>query len=204
MNFITPLEDNLKNVDADLRDRILVAAINRFSYFGIHKSTLAEIAEDVNITRYALNEYFTDKGSLIKAAEEKAVNGYLNILQSKIDFSKPSKEMLLEIIEQRIGYFEKYYMFSNQKNNTGFFEWSEYINSIINNVRVKELDIIQEVISKESSRPAEHAAIIYKALHTMELAFRYSFAIPKPEDFEKLLEEETKLVTLLLEGIKSA
>lgn len=49
----------------DKREQILAAAIKRFSHFGIKKTTMAEIGEDVGLSKANLYYYFSDKAVLV-------------------------------------------------------------------------------------------------------------------------------------------
>ena len=55
------------------RGLILDGAIKRFSHFGINKTTMAEIAEDLSVTKPALYYYFPDKQSIIVAVADKII-----------------------------------------------------------------------------------------------------------------------------------
>jgi TetR/AcrR family transcriptional regulator len=46
------------------KDQIIEAALNRFMHFGIPKTTMNEIADDLSISKALLYYYFPDKSSL--------------------------------------------------------------------------------------------------------------------------------------------
>ena len=50
------------------RSLILEAAIRRFSHFGLAKTTMAEIAQDLSFSKALLYYYYPDKHSLYTAA----------------------------------------------------------------------------------------------------------------------------------------
>ena len=66
-------------VDGNIKlDHILEAAIKRFSHFGVNKTTMTEIADDLAISKPALFYYFQDKNSLIAAVAEKLRDEFLD------------------------------------------------------------------------------------------------------------------------------
>lgn len=198
---ISPEKERLSQ-DEELRARIISAAIRRFSYFGIQKTTLAEIADDTNIPRHTLNELFPDKSSLIKAAEEEVVADYLGKLHA-IHFPEGEVPGSLKMfVDIRLAFFEKYFMLINQKDNIPFFEWAEYLNHVINNVRQKEIEFVSGILQNVGTDAKRVAETILKALYAMETAFRVSIPIPSSDDFLKLKEEELNLVSLFYNGIK--
>lgn len=197
---ISPENDKLKQ-EEEIKARIIAAAIKRFSYFGIQKTTLAEIADDTSIPRHSLNDFFADKGSLIKAAEETVVKEYLDKIR-QFSASDDVLSSLLGYVDVKMSFFEKYFMLINQKENVHFFEWSEYINQVVVNVRKKEVDFLSNMIKSESASPVFHAEIIINTLSAVETSFRVNNPIPSSEDFLKLNEEQKNLITVLYKGIK--
>lgn len=197
---ISPENDKLKQ-EEEIKARIIAAAIKRFSYFGIQKTTLAEIADDTSIPRHSLNDFFADKGSLIKAAEETVVKEYLDKIR-QFSASDDVLSSLLGYVDVKMSFFEKYFMLINQKENVHFFEWSEYINQVVVNVRKKEVDFLSNMIKSESASPVFHAEIIINTLSALETSFRVNNPIPSSEDFLKLNEEQKNLITVLYKGIK--
>ena len=61
-------------VEADKKSElILEGAIKRFAHFGINKTSMAEIAEDLSLSKPALYYYYPDKQSLILAVAERLI-----------------------------------------------------------------------------------------------------------------------------------
>ena len=58
------------------QEQIVEAAIRRFSHFGIAKTTLTEIADDLTITKQVLSYYFPDKQRLVEAVSVKLAMDY--------------------------------------------------------------------------------------------------------------------------------
>src|SRR5690606_24045480 len=48
------------------KEQIVQAALKRFSHYGFNKTTMSEVAVDLNITKANLYYYYPDKNALIK------------------------------------------------------------------------------------------------------------------------------------------
>ncbi len=68
---------------------ILDAARKRFAHYGLSKTTMTEIANDVGMSKAALYYYFTDKDTLFIAVLKKDIAGFENAVQNLLD--KPTK-----------------------------------------------------------------------------------------------------------------
>ena len=96
------------------QEHILEVAIKRFSHFGIQKTTLTEVADDLSMTKQALHYYFPDKQSLIAAVEEKITSDYIEGISEEINGALTTEEALLKLVNVRKRFFEKYFMLAEQ------------------------------------------------------------------------------------------
>ena len=87
------VESNVK------QEQIVEAAIRRFSHFGIVKTTLTEVADDLSISKQVLSYYFPDKQSLVNAAIEKLTIDYSNHLKAEMERFMTVEEALLKLTE---------------------------------------------------------------------------------------------------------
>jgi len=65
-------------------DRILSVAQTRFGLYGFEKTTMREIAEELNVSKGSLYYYFPDKENLYKAVVEKEQEEFLKLFRNKI------------------------------------------------------------------------------------------------------------------------
>ncbi len=56
---------------------ILDAAMKRFGYYGLAKTTMSEIASDVGLSKASLYYYFADKDALFRAVVKREQDGFL-------------------------------------------------------------------------------------------------------------------------------
>jgi len=92
------------------RELIIDGAIKRFIHFGINKTTMNEIAEDLSVSKPSLYYYFPDKSSLVLGVMEKIFSDYFEILTKDQTQAENLEGTLLNIIEIRYRFFLRYYM----------------------------------------------------------------------------------------------
>jgi TetR/AcrR family transcriptional repressor of mexJK operon len=84
---------------------ILDAAQERFGMYGYYKTTMQEIAEDLNMSKAFLYYYYPDKETLFRAVFEKEKQQFIDILHEKNETSQNPVELLKEYALMRIRYF---------------------------------------------------------------------------------------------------
>lgn len=92
------------------REQIIEGAIKRFSHFGIGKTTMNDIAEDLSVSKPSLYYYFPDKKSLIVGVIEKVFTDYFDLLKKKYNPDDTVENILFQTIEIRNSFFMKYFM----------------------------------------------------------------------------------------------
>ena len=90
------------------REQIIEGAIKRFSHFGIGKTTMNDIAEDLSVSKPSLYYYFPDKKSLIVGVIEKVFTDYFDLLKKKYNPDDTVENILFQTIEIRNSFFMKY------------------------------------------------------------------------------------------------
>src|SRR5829696_9213302 len=116
-------------VDSTIKqDQIVEAALRRFSHFGITKTTLTEVAEDLAVSKQVLFYYFHDKQSLVNAVIEKLTIEYGNTLKTEIEDANSVAEALLKLTKVKGIFFEKYYMLASQAEQLDFIKNKSLVN----------------------------------------------------------------------------
>ena len=86
--------------------QIIEAAQKRFGVFGVEKTSMQEIANDLNLSKASLYYYLPDIESLYKAVVEKEQNEFLVSISEKIlDIVEPDR-LLREYSVTRLSYFK--------------------------------------------------------------------------------------------------
>ena len=95
-------------------EHIIEAAIKRFSHFGVNKTTLAEIADDIGISKPALFYYFNDKNSLLEAVGQKIIDEIMKGYETSLTSARSVENGLSELIEVKRAFFKKYSLLALQ------------------------------------------------------------------------------------------
>jgi len=92
------------------RDAIIDGAIKRFIHFGINKTTMNEIAEDLSVSKPSLYYYFPDKSSLVFGVIDKIFSDYFELAEKELLNDVTLEVRLTSFIEIKHRFFQKYYM----------------------------------------------------------------------------------------------
>ncbi len=183
---------------------ILQAAIRRFSWFGIGKTTMTEIADDLSIPRHAIAQYFTDKGSLIAAVEKKIAEEYIHRLSQAFTTCSGLREGLLALVTIRQEYFEKHYRFILQGEPADTGKWSPVVTRALDTIREHEQGTLSGFLSGYTAEPHRHAALVLAALTAFEQAFKSCIPLPEETDFSQLISRELELIELIIPGLTAS
>jgi AcrR family transcriptional regulator len=127
-------------------NQILSAAQKHFGKYGLEKSTMREIASDLNISKGALYYYFSDKEQLYKAVVEKEMDEFFLLISEKVSAMDDPEEMLLEYLEIRMNHFRTVL-------NLSRFRLEDFCNlkPLMSNAwiqfQAKEVDIIEQILN---------------------------------------------------------
>jgi AcrR family transcriptional regulator len=84
---------------------ILEASQKRFGLFGVEKTSMREIADDLKLSKASLYYYFPDKESLYRAVVEKEQIEFLAKISDRISSIVEPEQLLLEYANARLSYF---------------------------------------------------------------------------------------------------
>ena len=190
-----------------MQTQIVEAALRRFAHFGISKTTLTEVAEDMAITKQALSYYYQDKQSLVNATVEKLTREYGEQLKSEMEASATVKEALLKLTEVKSVFFEKYYMLLTQAEHMeivkhkAFHNWKEYLVG-------KESGLVTQLFEKGvrsgELRPIDTqktAELLLETLRAISSCVREKGALPVEKDFREALFRQQELIRIFYQGI---
>jgi AcrR family transcriptional regulator len=191
-------------------NQILNAAQKHFGRYGLEKSTMREIASDLNISKGALYYYFSDKEQLYKAVVEKEQEEFIHLLNEKLSLMSDPKEMLLEYIEIRMGHFRTMLNLSrfrleemgNLKPLMGD-TWCQF--------HAKEVEIIEQIINNGINnnlffieQPHEVAELfldLLKGLRKNEFQNKELFYLDQTE-YAGLVSKTIAFVEIFIKGLK--
>jgi len=200
-----------KNADAK-RIRILEAAKRRFAHYGLAKTTMAEIAQDLSFSKALLYYYFPDKNRLYAAVFEMAVDEIINETTEKINKSKDVSEAMdaflttrLTVIKENFNIFEFTYTLRN--------EIPSDIESVLPSLFEKEIFQVGLILKKGIDTNEIKvddidltAKILLISLLGMRIGvlqeFKNLFLPPSKEEFDYILNLQKKLSTIFINGLR--
>ncbi len=189
-------------------DLILAAAIRRFSYFGIHKTTLSEIAEDLGMTKQALLYYYSDKQSLVDAVKESVTNEYILALDRVLSQDTRVEEALHNTIAVKKEFVGRYFMLMSQLISD--YNLNDHaIASIKNEVRDRERKMIVRLFEKGVERgELQPLDVVKTAELLLDTLLAYSNCIrdekfhPDPQFIDAIFQKQQDLIGIFYKALK--
>jgi AcrR family transcriptional regulator len=193
------------------REQIIVGAIKRFTHYGINKTTMNEIADDLSVSKPALYYYFPDKASLILGVVSKIFEDYFELLaKEKTTASLEDKFAAMIEIKQR--FFQKYYMLHLSAGTTDSSLNTEQIKTYVMEMKNKDMEIHSQIL-QEAMDKGEIATIDTKKtalLYLQCLAGITSLCVmkgnkelmPSKKDVKLMLEKQLDLSKIFIKGLK--
>ena len=194
------------------RDTIIEGAIKRFMHFGINKTTMNEIAEDLSVSKPSLCYYFPDKSNLILGVIDKIFSDYFEMIEKEHKPEDSLDQTLKTFIEIRHRFFQKYYMLHLSGASPDSSLNSDILKSHFMKMKEKNL--------------AYHVALFKKAVENKEIAqvdpdkmaelYLYSLTgittlcvmhgnkelLPSKKELKIILERQLNLSEIFVKGLK--
>jgi TetR/AcrR family transcriptional repressor of mexJK operon len=189
------------------KESIIEAARKRFNHFGVGKTTMNEIADDLSLSKASLYYYFPDK-----------LNLYAAVLQKIIETEQIDKEVLLKkdpfaalsaYLDYRTQFIIKHYNILEYLKSvrTGL---PKELEDVFNSARIHEVKNITTVIAhgvenkklkaQEPKRVAELLLDCLDGLRLSILSARGNF-FPDKKQFQDLSKREKELVAIFIKGL---
>jgi AcrR family transcriptional regulator len=194
----------------DKVQKILEASQKRFGLFGIEKTSMREIADDLKLSKASLYYYFPDKESLYKAVVEKEQTEFISNISERISSITDPEQLLIEYSTSRLSYFRtllnlsrlRYESYSGLK--PGFRE-------TIKVFKDKEKYIISKIFEKgisggiffieDSDQTASLFLDLLKGLRVTLVNEKETLFIEQDE-YELLLRKTLAFTKIFISGIK--
>ena len=193
------------------QEHILEAAVKRFSYFGVNKTTLTEIAEDLAISKPLLFYYFQDKQRLIAAVAEKIINEFLDEFKSVVDQASSVEQGLLSLVEMKRAFFKKYFLLALQGETIDINKLSPLLPEIYLKARERNQEMISGLLAKGIKEkiiaPVDEkraSQLILETLVAFECCVRARKSIPEMKDMDEMFDKQREIVMMILNGLKAS
>ena len=194
------------------REAIVLAAEKRFAHFTVSKTTMAEIAADLGISKPLLYYYFPDKLNLYAAVLghiiERHQKEYASELLSEIDAVKNIMRYLKKRKDFIIQYFNIIEFAQTAVNRS-----PDEVKSIFGIAKTSEFNAVLAIINKarkngqvKTKGPRRLAQLFLDCLEGLRRVFFLKKGItvfPEKEQFEALYDQEKEFAVIFFNGLKS-
>jgi TetR/AcrR family transcriptional regulator len=191
------------------QDQIVEAALRRFSHFGITKTTLTEVADDLALSKQVLAYYFPDKQSLVNAVIQKLTIEYGNTLKAEIEKAHSVAAALLKLTEVKGIYFEKYYMLASQAEHHDFSKNKSLVNwrNFLTN---KESGLVTRLfengVQTGELKPLDAqktAVLLLETLYAFSRCVKEKSVLPDAETFKEVMTKQQEVIKIFYQGLKA-
>lgn len=198
------------NADAK-RTKILEAATRRFAHFGMAKTTMSEIAKDLNFSKALLYYYFPDKNSLYSAVFEFVVNRMIQQIELLIEQGGDFEEIMMKTIDMRIHLINQYYnLFEYTMKMVK--ELPDELERVFKESHLQEVQIIEKILKIgiaageiQVNDLNETARILLYSLFGMRMGIlkdMKNMLFPTKDEFDYILSLQKKLIKIFLDGLR--
>lgn len=198
--------------NADLkRTRILEAATRRFAHFGMAKTTMSEIATDLNFSKALLYYYFPDKNSLYSAVFEYVIDKMVQDIKEKINTCDDFEEIMMYTLDKRVEQINKYYNLFEYTINM-VKELPEELERVFKESYVREVELFVEILvigvehnKIEVEDIEETARILLYSLFGMRMGIlkdMKNMLFPTKDEFDDILSLQKKMMKIFLKGLR--
>jgi AcrR family transcriptional regulator len=146
-------------------EEIINAAQRRFGIYGLKKTSMREIAEDLHMSKASLYYYFPDKEHLYAEVVMKEQNEMLEILREKTKSIEDPAAILREYVNIRLSYFRAM-LNLNQLRFEDIKQINPFIGELWNQFHQKEAEIIKQIFQAGMEK---HLFMIDKVDETVNL-----------------------------------
>jgi TetR/AcrR family transcriptional repressor of mexJK operon len=194
------------------REAIIEGAIKRFIHYGIQKTTMNEIAEDLSVSKPSLYYYFPDKSSLIEGVIEKIFSDYFEAVDKDLYTDISLEERFGIFTDIRFKFFQKYYMLHLSGVNPDASLNSDTLKATFNSMKKKNIDMYVDIL-RRSVEKGEIAAVDLEK--TAELYLESMMGItslcimhgnkelfPSKKEMKIILEKQHSLSKIFVKGLK--
>jgi len=199
-------------IEADKkREQIIEGAIKRFSHFGIGKTTMNDIAEDLSVSKPSLYYYFPDKRSLIIGVIEKVFTDYFDRLKKKYNPDATLETVLFQTIDIRNTFFMKYFMLRISEGLPDIFS-DDQTKKKLTDLKDSEKEFYAQIFER-AQRNGEikhenmaHVAELYleslMGLTNMCIMQLGKDLLPDKKAVNKMTQKQKDLSTIFTKGLK--
>jgi TetR/AcrR family transcriptional regulator len=190
------------------REAIIEAAQKRFNHFGVGKTTMNEIADDLSISKASLYYYFPDKLNLFAAVLQKIID-VENVDKKEYREEKDPLSALLTYLDNRTEFIIQHYNILEYLKTLGAGVPAE-LQPVFEAARSREKTRIAAIISRgvqnkkiKATDSEKIAELLHDCLDGLRLAVishKTNF-FPDKKQFFELAKREKEVATIFIKGL---
>jgi len=194
------------------REAIIEGAIKRFIHYGIQKTTMNEIAEDLSVTKPSLYYYYPDKSSLVEGVIEKVFSDYFEALQKDLYADIPLEERFAIFIDIRFKFFQKYYMLHLSGVTPDVSLNSDTLKATFMAMKKKNVKIYADILNRaidngeiaevELEKTAELYLESMMGITSLCIMHGNKELFPSKKEMKIILEKQHSLSRIFVKGLK--
>ena len=194
------------------QDQILIAAQKRFGHFGLSKTTMNDIADDIGMCKASLYYYYKDKESIFIAVAEKELEYFIQEMNKIISSSSTTENMLLGYVDLRIKLLKK--LLTLGKFSSGnYSEVKPLLSTLMQKFRKEEMNGIaciikigierKEFCDKDINKYAEFFIDTLRGLRQLTYSglTETGHNTVSPQKYQKLKQQTHLLTKFFIKGI---
>lgn len=195
------------------RTQILEAATRRFAHFGLAKTTMAEIAQDLSFSKALLYYYFPDKNALYAAVLEHVINQSFDEMERAVPAIIDCHEAMMFVLDKRIEFITQYYNLL-EYSISAVQQVPDAMAGVLEDSKDKERSMLANILKKgvdtgqlQVDDLNETADILLFALVGMRFSILKDIKgmlFPTKEEFDRILVLQKKMATVFLNGLKAS
>ncbi|NGM63950.1 TetR/AcrR family transcriptional regulator [Sphingobacterium sp. SGR-19] len=183
------------------KEQIIQTALKRFSHYGFNKTTMSEIAMDLNITKANLYYYYPDKNALIKdvlayISDEILTQQYAVLNQ----YDGSLLDILCKLLEVKADFLKDYYVLHINEN----LEWikGQGIGTLLEQFHQRNIVIVEDLLERATKHgeikihSVEEAATSYteimEGLSLIRSVSDMISGVPNARNVDVILESQKK------------
>jgi AcrR family transcriptional regulator len=200
-----------QNIDNQIKiDQIIAAAQVRFGHYGLQKTTMKEIATDLNISKALLYYYFPDKEHLYKSVVEQEHRIFVENINRRLAEIDLAGDKLKNFVSIRLEYFQTLLNLSKFRMET-FSGVKKLMGEVWQEFYKKETEIIHLILQEGKEKQeffiddTHEIALLFldtiKGLSQLVMKNKQIFYL-EPKEYEDLKKRACLLTDLFVRGLQ--
>lgn len=194
------------------QEQILEAALKRFSHFGVAKTTMAEIADDLLISKASLYYYFPDKTALVLSVGAHILTDFIKKQKQVLESSDDFEQGLKDLCAVRIGFGHKYFMMHIGDGQSDINTSDPKFKMLLDDLKQKEIEFLSEYIKRfvenglvkkiEIQETAQLFIDVLVGIWIAEIHVRNKSLFPSEALFDGIKDKSERIISIFCDGLK--